>query len=471
MIQFGLSSLTPAPTPTTPCATRGPAPGATGPTPPLEVDGTGGTDITPAPGTVAARDLTLRDYLATLTPNADTVEGGCYATIVEGNGDVALPGRFFVNLYNTSRIRQDGAVTHVRLFVAAGDAPTEFWVYIWRLAGTTWSLVGREEISASLVPGQINTVALATPIAAMTGDYVGYGGTGDGDPLASSDTGAANSVRYADMAAPTGGVDWSAQTGAAWVVPVVPLMRAPAIVCIGDSITTGTPGNRSFIDAPYATDPASEYRAYVAAATGQPMQNMGIGGNTAAMINNRVVADLIDLKPKVCVITCGINDAKVAGAVPGYLGTMRAMIDLCTGAGIVPVFLAVPWTNGTDVKRADLDTMYAGVRAILAEHELATFVDARPVVGQARPTGPAGNFWDIIPALTTDGSHYTTTGYAALAGAILDTRVGGDTTGPATATDPGWLIGDDAGDLTPAALATSDPFVETDINGDLMPKV
>lgn len=383
-----------------------------------------GADLVPVAGTVAARDLTLGDYLAGLTPNTDTVAGGCYAAIAEGNGDVALPGRFFVNLYNTSRIRQDGAVTHVRLFVAAGDAPTEFWVYVWRLAGTAWTLVGREEISASLVPGQTNTAALAAPIPVKTGDYVGYGGTGTGLPLVSSSTGAANSVRYADMAAPEGSVDWSAQTGAAWVVPIVPLMRAPAIVCIGDSITTGTPGNRSFIDAPYATNPASEYRAYLAAATGRTAQNMGIGGNTSTMINRRVVADVIDLKPKVCVITCGINDAKVAGAVPGYLGTMRAMIELCTGAGIVPIFLAVPWTNGTATERADLDTMYAGVRAILAEHELATFVDARPVVGQTRPAGPEGNLWDIVPALTTDGSHYTVAGYAALARAILATRLG-----------------------------------------------
>lgn len=42
---------------------------------------------------------------------------------------------------------------------------------------------------------------------------------------------------------------------------------------------------------------------------------------------------------------------------------------------------------------------------------------------------------------------------------------------PATAAGPGWLIGDDAGDIMPAALAASDPSVETDANDDLMPKV
>jgi len=69
------------------------------------------------------------------------------------------------------------------------------------------------------------------------------------------------------------------------------------IICFGDSLTSGTgaPAEQS-------------YPAYLEQLIGQPVINAGVPGNTTAQALERLEHDVLDLQPRIVLITLGGND-------------------------------------------------------------------------------------------------------------------------------------------------------------------
>lgn len=359
--------------------------------------------------------------LGSLEANADTVEAGGYAAIQTGAANLHLlgaPGRWWISLHHQSRIRQTGNLIGVQMYIASTVNMAEFWIYVWRPNGATWDLVGRENVTAKLTGGQTNTITLTTPIAVRAGDQLGYGGIGNQYTMTAITGAPDGSSRLIGGAAPTGTTDWSAQTAGDYWTPIKPLMQAPVAVVIGDSTAAGHPANYSFIEATDTTDATSDPAHLITAATGASAQNMGIGSQTSTHIAARFAADVVALKPRVCVINAGLNDIAGGATQATYVANMTAMLDACEAAGIIPVIVRLPWTNGTDEQNTTYDTWMAALRVVMAGYTNATYVDARNYVG----TGT--NLWDIKAAYDADGVHYNADGYAALVQAILNGRVG-----------------------------------------------
>ncbi len=172
------------------------------------------------------------------------------------------------------------------------------------------------------------------------------------------------------------------------------------MVGIGDSLMFGAPvGPIGMVDA-------------FAAIRGFSFLNKGIPGQQSGAIAARFVTDVVANKPRYVLLEGGINDIILGGGLEApFLANMGAMLTQAAAAGIKAVVVSMaPATilsNGAatarDLFNADLKTQIAA--APYAGNTIV--VDYTPVVGQFRAGGAGGNLWDLIPADTVDGLHYT----------------------------------------------------------------
>lgn len=368
------------------------------------------------------RKPTIGQYLRTATTNPDLVSAGGYAAIstAAATKGVTTAGYYWLNNAHVSRIRQHGSIEVVQLYAETLTDIAEVWAYVWRKNGATWDLVGREEIMARMTAGQISTVTLTTPIAVQPGDYFGYGATASAGTvtLFTHISGGAAATYRLVTTPPTGSTNWAAGSDSTIYGPVIGKMRPPVVVGIGDSITAGHNGNYSFIESTQTTDSTFEYLAYLRTATGCTYQNMGIGSQTSTQIAARFAADVVALKPKMAIIECGFNDIALSATQATFIANMTTMLDLCRTNSIIPVFVALPWTNATDEQSATYETWLTALRQILPTYPFGTFADLRPTLGEGT------NYRNIKTAYDSDGAHYNATGYQAMATALCQVRIG-----------------------------------------------
>lgn len=166
------------------------------------------------------------------------------------------------------------------------------------------------------------------------------------------------------------------------------------VVFLGDSITEGW----------YDKHPAF----FVDGRVGR-----GIGGQTTSQMLLRMMADVVDLKPKAVHIMAGTND--IAGNTGPMTAGMsednfRMMSDIARANGIklllasIPPAAAFPWRPGLETK--------GPIRALngwlkdFARTSGGTYVDYWPVLDDG--TGA------MKPGLASDGVHPTEAGYAAM---------------------------------------------------------
>lgn len=365
----------------------------------------------------------LGEYLKGLDPYEGDVNVACITGLTTGTPDFQLassPGRWFLSVDQRTRIRQDTTVIAVQFYVGPSNLPTSFWIMFWRKnAAGTWDYVGGEDVRSKMTAGQINWINLDTPIQVKTGDYVGYGGIGTGMFLTPI-TGAAISTYYKNMAQPTGTYDWTTAGTIGTYLPLRVFGDPPVVVCIGDSITAGHPGNYSYIEASQIEDPLSDYTRQIAARTGVTVQNMGIGGQTSTQVAARFLSDCAYLRPRVAIIEVGLNDIQQGVTEAQFMANVRSMLETCRTHAypMVPVFVGLPWTGATDAQSADLRRRYERVRALLEYYDDAVFVPAWLLAGSGR------EYWDIRARYDYgDQLHYNRGGYSAIATAILSASV------------------------------------------------
>jgi len=375
-------------------------------------------------------DLKLYTSLRGIVPNRDTVLAGGYRAIPTTStpnlGSDAVNARYFLNRQQDTRIRQTGVLTQVQMYLdAIPPALTAFYIQIWRRnPDGTYNRISSEDVLPSLADG-MNTITLATPVAVVEGDFVGYGYTGDSPADFFMQTlSGTSALRYTNTEPRETGYAWDSQLklNAFYQIRTY-VSPGPLVVCIGDSIMMGAPAHTSYcVDAAMESAPHTTIPYFLGMRLNAAYQNMGIGSETTTLIAARFAADVVALKPKIAIIEGGVND--IAGGTitqATYLANWATMLDACAAADIIPVCLAIlPWTNGTDEQLRTRDTWNAALRDLVLRYGGAVWVDASPYVGQYRTGGDDNNLWDIQTAYNADGVHYNTAGHAQIARAIAD---------------------------------------------------
>jgi lysophospholipase L1-like esterase len=357
-----------------------------------------------------------------------------YDTIVTGQGNWGLNAagfREFLTIGNQYRIRQDGTIKRIRLYVDSTDGLTGLSIRIWRKQTEGYSLVGSsEDIHGELSSGQTNVIDLAGPIAnVQEGDYYGcrIEKSGSASYSLRSKTAAgydSPGTYYIDNAEPSSeGFQWEAQSHDDTAVPIELYMDSPDYVFIGDSIISGVPLNYSFINGWSGTDIESTIERQFADLAHCTYQNMGLSGDTMLGISGRTERDVVGLNPRVVVAEGGVNDILLGPYITKdeFLGYWKNILDDAMSTGIKVVVIPIlPLSYGTYDQMVIRDDWNKSLVELVSEYQNADLADASAYVGKNRPGGPEGNLWDIQDECSFDRLHFTAEGHRRIASAILD---------------------------------------------------
>ncbi len=362
--------------------------------------------------------------VAKVGPNDTAFVGS--ANLNDGGG---LTGRWFFTYGHQYRIRQNGTVSQVKVYIPPATAITTLKIQIWRFDGSSFDLVGESEnIASGLTTSQTNTVTLSSPITGVQeGDYYAYqvDASGTGQNVLATRTSVSGVTTYYSESEPTSSnFTWTSQTAVAGsVVPIELFMTPPQVVFIGDSIIAGHNNHYSYIESLAVSDTTStiEYQ-FSTLAGGRSYQNYGIGSQTTANISARF-SDVLALNPAVVVIEGGVNDIANSVSQSTFIANMTSMLDAAqadSNVRVVYVFKILPWTNGTTVQMQTRDTWNAALETLVDGYSKAHIVDASSYVGEFRAGGDVGNLWDMQAAYDEDGVHYTAAGHGQIAQALID---------------------------------------------------
>jgi lysophospholipase L1-like esterase len=371
-----------------------------------------------------------------LSRNADIVEAGGYNTIVEAGGNI---GGFGAGVYvdilihtHDNRIRQNGNIEKVKFYFAATSSEAAkmdgFIFKVWRKDGSTYDLVGSEDILSKLVAETTTLVTLDTPIAVQEGDFIGLGMDASAGQSPLNFLYAAGSspdrINYVTSEASSTDFDWDSQSVLFLNIASKIYMQAPLIVGIGNSIMQGLTGHNSFIDNTNNTDITNQIMYQLGQLDNRLnfYQNMGAGGNNTTQILARFQTDMIDLKPRYALIEGGINDLDQSVSQATYISNYTDMFDLCVANNVIPIVCKImPWTSGTNTEMQTRDTWSTALETLIdSSYPTATFIDFDVTLGKFRVGGDPGNLWDIKSEYFVDGVHYNKAGYTATAAKVYD---------------------------------------------------
>jgi lysophospholipase L1-like esterase len=373
-----------------------------------------------------------------------------YDTAIAGTANLSARNdstREFINIGQNHRIRQDGDIEKVRLWIGVVDSLTDFRVRIWRDSSGVFNSIGTSEnIATSLTSSSYNTVTLSSPITGIKeGDWIGwlarYGDVGNTNLLFAK-TSSGDTIRYADTtlaATEPNAFNWRGQTAVTGKsVPIECYMTAPDAVFIGNSIMAGVPLMYGFCQTAQTTNLFYSIHHFFRLLTGMSVQNVAITSERTIDIKNRFVADVINKYPKVVVIEGGVNDITQDSSTAmsqkrvTYGSNMDYMFNACQNASNIQQVLALnvmPFAYGWGLKIQANDSLQVVLResmmdtlkTIAAKYPKVTIVNPDCVITQiASRAGRAGHLCDPIPDLSNDGIHYKMSGYVLLAKLFVD---------------------------------------------------
>lgn len=343
----------------------------------------------------------------------------------ENWGATGITTREWLTYNHEYRIRQDGDITNVTLWVGLITDVVGFNVTIWRTNGSNFDRIAiSEDISGSLVANTVNTITLSTPLTSIKeGDFYGYrmcfvaGST----PYHADNEGITSTYSVDSAVTTLLGYAWKSQTAHNYAMRIELSMEQPSNVLIGDSIIAGHSAHYSFIESTDTTVLGSAINAHLYNLTSEANQNMGIGSQTTTQISARFASDVVDLLPGMAIIEGGVNDI-AGGSITQmtFLANYESMFQKCQAADIEPVvILIMPWSNGNNAQMTTRDQWNANLTTLAATYS-ATVVDTSSYVGIFRAGGTAGNLWDINASYNADGVHFNSAGHAQIAQAIYD---------------------------------------------------
>ncbi|HEY6019403.1 MAG TPA: GDSL-type esterase/lipase family protein, partial [Candidatus Paceibacterota bacterium] len=366
-----------------------------------------------------------------------------YATVASGaanfgpsSGETSLE---FIDVGHILRIRQNGTVTQIKIYIPTTTGITGFYFKIWRQSGSNFDLVGSSaNLASSLVAGQVNTISLPSGILAAEGDYVGarveYSGASVQNFYAATtqnttlgETGA-TLYSVTNTTPSSTSYNWTAQTATTNKAVLEEVdMAAPIFVTIGDSITSGLTTTASFADNYQLTTNVAASAAFkLGHSLGYTYQNMGIGGQTTSQMSARFTADVVNAHPKFVVILGGVND--ILGGVPNttIVANITSMLDAAIAAGITPVVIGVTPFRGDSLATNSMlqqrDLLNASLKSLVTNTTYnGYYVNADPYIGQFYNGGDANNLWQLQPIYDNgDHIHPNPAGQAKIAQAVSD---------------------------------------------------
>lgn len=174
-----------------------------------------------------------------------------------------------------------------------------------------------------------------------------------------------------------------------WALRRFKVKVPPLVLCIGDSLTYGSPGNTG-------------YPGYLQQLTGWLTINAGNRGETSDTTDYRFLSELKKYSPDLVLICIGTND-HVLGIRPEYTqGYIRDMVDKAAARDIQSVVIATPdYSGGVPITEARDNPIYDGLYGVPV---------LRGVLASVM----------VQPDLRVDDMHLNALGYRVLAQRIAD---------------------------------------------------
>lgn len=161
----------------------------------------------------------------------------------------------------------------------------------------------------------------------------------------------------------------------------------------GDSITHGggaisnPPSDRRF-----------DYSAYLPF----PVKNLGLSGDTAEMMVNRFISDVLPFHPQYLFILGGTNSIRGGVSAESVIASLTTIKNMCTDNGITPIFLTLPPVNPERIQRVFNEPTAANWQSELAE--VNDFIRSQPFYIDIYPA--LANVNGILPVeYAEDGLH------------------------------------------------------------------
>ena len=359
-----------------------------------------------------------------LSRNSDSVLCSGYytvsSTITPAGAFKPTSGRSFCHMNNLTKIRQNGNITTIKFFITNISDVTECFFDVWRKDGATWDRVTHSDIF-SLLSNGINTITLPASVAVLEGDYTGISGKQNtaGTFLFNPVVSSVNS-KYVDAYPAAVDYNWTGAVNYGYYIPIQTYIQAPLVVGIGDSLMAGHDGNFSNIENSSVVDLDGHILAQLYALNSKYVyQNMGIGSNTSTMIAARFSADVVALKPRVCIIGPFMAGLIAAESKATMIANLTTMLNYCAVNNIVPVVCKItPSTDRSNAEMQARDDTMASFKTLVEGLYDAVWCDFDSTIGEFRVGGDAGNLWNIKAIYDGDGTHLNQAGYTAMASVI-----------------------------------------------------
>lgn len=366
------------------------------------------------------------------TSHNNTVEGGGYLNVVSGSGNLRLNSSVdewggYLNNNNLQRIRQNGTVREISIFIFDASKVNYLNLSFWRRepGESVWTELSSQDISPNITTG-INYQIPISPVNVVEGDYVSIGGNQDGDSLLLQSTSASYAIskyRFTGGYIPNSTFDWSTYgTGTVNIIPIKMFMASPSLVAIGDSIVQGAPLHQTFIMNSGTVNLLSQSVKYVAAEYNVTYQNMGIGSQSSSQFRGRFSSDVINLTPRVVIIGGPSNDVALGVLSNTTKENYRWMVGQSINNSIVPVvILTTPSSARTNESWVLHDLLIQNITSLKSEFPEMILANTSTYIGETRVGGPDGNLWDLKNEYDSgDGIHPNIAGYEQIAQSVID---------------------------------------------------
>jgi hypothetical protein len=324
-------------------------------------------------------------------------------------------------------VRQNCYLTSVKIQIANVVADAwSFRVYRWNGGTSLYDFVAKQDFTAVI---GTQTITLSPPILVQPGDIPGFMFPGDAtqsnwverttithDPL----------FRYVDVDVLTSNAFGGAISNTWHINMELFTTSRPYLAVSGDSIMSGNNGGNLYYaglentatpkTTPGGDDQNAEMpyilRGLVGDGSLLQYQNLACGGQTWAWVASTALAEINAVQPNTLIVHCGINDVfanQVWADILPSLTTIKAGLN----AGMrLMIDEILPSTDATDAQAANVRDINTHMAAWCTANG-ATLILCHDVFGQTRIS--TGQLDDMIPTLTTGGTHLSLSGVAAMA--------------------------------------------------------
>ncbi|MDO8725827.1 MAG: GDSL-type esterase/lipase family protein, partial [Candidatus Methanoperedens sp.] len=341
----------------------------------------------------------------------------------QGGANWGSTDREFLQAGHNDRIRQNGTIYQIRFAVANVSRLTQFNFTIWRQNGSNYDRIATTNNLLNNLSNGINVINLSPPIEAQEGDFYGYRVISSEDALYANDD--MNHFMYYKEGGVTSftNYNWTMDVRAAKIFVIEIFMKKPYMVLIGDSIISGYPEHRSFIEPYDFTNISVSIQNQWARKVNRSYQNMGYSGDDTTEINARFYSDAVNLSPEFVLIEGGTNDVSHGDSSEIILANWNSTIQKAFYNNITPVIMLIlpdsriPFNTDRMVRINEINEQ---LKIMSMNYSPSIIVDARCYIGVNRSSGPPGNCWTIDANYTPEGLHFNSAGNERIAQAIKD---------------------------------------------------